>query len=90
MGNLTSHAFITYSHWSFGLIFSFILACDYSSPYTHSANNRTWGSTCQQLWREFKIIRFDSSKCLIKSFEKKTVRKRKDFVIASWISLLAT
>ena len=33
-GNLTSHAFINYRHWSLGLIFSFALACGYSSPYT--------------------------------------------------------
>ena len=33
-GNFTMHAFINYSHWSLGFIFSFTLAYGYSSPHT--------------------------------------------------------
>ena len=30
--NVNMHAYINYSHWSLGLIFSLALACGYSSP----------------------------------------------------------
>ena len=84
------HAFVNYSHWSLGLIFSFSLACGSISHTTQSLRNRIghrdqMTSTCQQLRQKYqikcKIIHFEPSKCSISPL-KKMVQKLKAFIIA--------
>ena len=93
--NLTSQAFINYSHWSLGLIFLFALACGYISPYTlwvtefWAQSVNSWLSYGESIKLNVKL--FISIQVIVwLIFWKIMVQKLKAFIIASWIRLLST
>ena len=65
--NLTSHVFINYSPWSLGLIFSFALACGYSSSDTPTVTEFWTHNSKLRIDYQIKckIIHFDPGKCFI-------------------------